>query len=112
MHVCKFTNSSSIVRFGVVTSSDDEGMFVASDKFSPRPHVDVHASYGWIAHEPNPYVMTRGTTELLPLDTHVQWQDKRIAEIHQRMLQGTFTEWWQSEGGMRMRESLYNKYEG
>lgn len=106
--IYRFTNVNSRACHGVITELHETGAYVLFDDFQVKDKVLLPAHYAYVSFEPNPFVMADVKHEVLPVNTLVTWQDKRVAEVASHLGEG-FTEWW-AEHGPSIRQNMYNTY--
>ncbi len=108
MHIYRFTNSRGRFHGGIAVELLDNGAYVVSDAWEPTPKVSVPASFGYVSFDHNPFVQAEVKHELLPIDTPVRWQDKRVAEVASHLGEG-FAAWW-AEHGPAIRKEMYTTH--
>lgn len=94
--IYRFTNIHGRMRHGVCLEMVANGANILADTWHPNDRVTAPANYAYVSFEPNPFVAGKTKTELLPLDTPVQWRTPEIAQIVALMQAGQFDEWWQA----------------
>lgn len=104
--IYRFTNIHDATRHGVCLEMVADGANILADTWKPNDKVTVPANYAYVSFAPNPFVVAKTTTDLLPLDTPVTWQTPEIAQIVTMMQAGTFGHWWQVNRAQIVRKFI------
>ena len=106
MQLYRFTNIHGRQRHGVCLEMVANGANILGDTWQPNDKVTVPANYAYVSFAPNPFVVARTQTDLLPLDTPVTWQTPEIAQIVAMMRAGTFADGWQANRAEIVRKFI------
>jgi hypothetical protein len=107
--IVRFTNARGKINYGIILAHGTQGCVqVLWDKFTeliedltqraklrPADEKSLGVRISWISLEPSPYDVAATLTEILPVDTEINWSNRDLLQAHtmRKANQETFDLW-------------------